>query len=80
MVSLLPLNVGGYDLVPLDSAAGKDRPIPLDWLDAGDLGVSQHFISYVRPLDGELLAYSAPLSITAPEASTDIQTESLNRV
>jgi len=80
MVSLLPITVGGYDLVALDSAAGKDRPIPADWLDAGELGVNQHFLSYVRPLVGDLLAYAPPLSLTAPAASNEVQPESLTRV
>jgi ATP-dependent phosphofructokinase / diphosphate-dependent phosphofructokinase len=80
MVSLLPLGAGGCQLVALESAAGKDRPIPAQWLDSSDLGVNANFLDYVRPLVGELLDYAPPLSSTAPAASPQIQPESLLRV
>lgn len=49
------------DLVPLSAVAGKDRPIPDAWLTDAPERVNHQFLSYVRPLIGNLLEYGAPL-------------------
>jgi hypothetical protein len=63
MISLLPLNTSGnagYELVPLNAVAGKDRPIPSAWLSETATSVNEGFLSYVRPLIGNLLEYHSP--------------------
>ena len=59
MVSLRPLPESDCDLVPLSAAAGE-RPVPAEWLDDSDLGVTDAFLNYVRPLVGELIDYDVP--------------------
>lgn len=63
MVSLRPLNSadpGRWDLVPLDAVAGKDRPVPAEWLSPTEACVNESFLRYVRPLIGNLMQYHAP--------------------
>jgi len=60
MVSLRPLNHAepdGFDLVPLHSVAGIERPIPAAWLSGTSSAVNDAFLEYVRPLVGGLLPY-----------------------
>lgn len=64
MISLHSLNdLGstGYDLVPLNDVAGKDRPIPATWLSETVTSVNEGFLNYVRPLIGNLMQYHTPL-------------------
>lgn len=64
MVSLRPLGPDagpGFDLIPLSHAAGGERHVPADWLSDDDLGVSEAFLSYVRPIVGSLVEYAVPL-------------------
>ena len=69
MVSLLPLNNSnntkdaGYDLVPLDAVAGKDRPIPATWLSDKATSVNEGFVRYIRPLIGSLMEYHSPFRL-----------------
>jgi 6-phosphofructokinase 1 len=62
-VALRPLDAGGgYDFVPLASAAGERR-IPAHWLTEDPAQpVSQEFLRYARPIVGELLPYAVPLA------------------
>jgi 6-phosphofructokinase len=63
MVSLRPLNSADpsrCDLVPLNAVAGKDRPVPPEWLSQRETCVNDGFLRYVRPLIGNLMQYHAP--------------------
>ena len=63
MVSLRPLHASeniGYDLVPLSAVAGKERPIPAEWLSDAATSVNESFLKYVRPLIGNLMQYHSP--------------------
>ena len=47
----------GYDLVPLSSVAGIERPLPSEWLTQGPLAVSGEFRDYAQPFVGEFEPY-----------------------
>ncbi len=65
MVSLRPLVPGehsGFDLLPLEVAAGPRRAIPADWLKYDALATNLYFPRYLEPIAGPLRHYSQPLS------------------
>ena len=60
MVALRPVHATrepGYDLVPLNAVAGKNRQVPAAWLSSAATSVNDGFLEYVRPLIGDLLVY-----------------------
>ena len=67
MVSLRPLQStqsGEYDLVPLIEVAGRERPIPGEWIQDGDVPLAAPFFEYIRPLIGQLGSHP---QITLPD-------------
>jgi ATP-dependent phosphofructokinase / diphosphate-dependent phosphofructokinase len=63
MISLRPLgNDGPTEVIPLSSAAGGERTMPEEFLDGSPHAVSQKFLSYIRPLVGDLIDYAVPLT------------------
>ena len=66
MVGLRSLSEGGCDLVPLGKVAGKERPVPPEFLSDGDLSTSAAFASYVKSVMGELVDYAVPLRDALP--------------
>ncbi len=68
-VSLLPLSEtgskeDGCGFVPLSMMAGE-RKLPPSWITDEEVGVSEAFIQYARPIVGELLPYARPLATIA---------------
>ncbi|MGB6743413.1 MAG: diphosphate--fructose-6-phosphate 1-phosphotransferase [Terracidiphilus sp.] len=64
MVSLLPLDARsetGYEFVPLEKVAEKERPIPAEWIGENAIPVKEGFFKYLRPLMGELVPYCTAL-------------------
>jgi 6-phosphofructokinase len=64
MVSLLPLDARsetGYEFVPLEKVAEKERPIPAEWISENAIPVKEGFFKYLRPLMGELVPYCTAL-------------------
>ena len=60
-----------FELVPLADVRRRDRHMPAEYLNDSDIGVSEKFLQYVRPLVGDLLEYSAPLAEIAPMLRMD---------
>jgi ATP-dependent phosphofructokinase / diphosphate-dependent phosphofructokinase len=66
MVALRPLNdarEGGYEYVPLERVAEKEKPIPEEWTSNGEIPVTNRFLEYLNPLIGSLLSYSERLVV-----------------
>lgn len=60
MIALTPLRAGepaGTKLAPLESVRGQDRAIPKEWIGAGNPPLNEKFLSYLRPIIGDLLEY-----------------------
>ena len=48
----------GYDTIPLQDVANKERPMPDRYISKDGLFVTKAFLEYVRPLVGELPGYA----------------------
>lgn len=48
----------GYDTIPLQDVANKERPMPDRYISKDGLFVTKAFLEYVRPLVGELPEYA----------------------
>ena len=70
MIALRPLgDAEPYAIITLGDAAGGERAVPAEWLDDGDMTVTQAFIDYVRPIVGPLVEYDVPLKDRLPRAA-----------
>jgi len=49
-----------FELISLDSVAGKERMMPGEFINAESNGVTRAFIDYARPLVGELMRQGTP--------------------
>jgi hypothetical protein len=52
----------GYELVPLSSVSGIEKPVPGDWIRNGAIPVKDEFFNYLGPLIGNLVPYCDPFS------------------
>lgn len=59
----------GFDTIPLQDVANKERPMPDRYISKDGLFVTKAFLDYVRPLVGELPTY-ADLATTRAKPST----------
>ncbi len=57
----------GYILVPLGEVAGRERPIPRQWIADGLSTLSPPLREYLKPLMGELPTYITPFETIEPE-------------
>lgn len=57
----------GHILVPLSEVAGRERPIPRQWIADGLSTLSPALREYLKPLMGELPTYITPFETIEPE-------------